>query len=92
MLENKKPYEHDFYGACAPGNIENFGNNTFSVGIFQWWPKANGKGLKRSPVKYRVKGYVADAEKVYNRAREICKELDNPWRPSTFYGKSETVK
>jgi hypothetical protein len=44
---------------------------TFSVGLFQWLPKAGGGGLKKSKT-IRVNGYVADPEAVYNKARELC--------------------
>ncbi len=47
---------------------------TFSVGVFQWLPKANG-GLKKSTT-IRVNGYVADAEAVYGKADELCERLN----------------
>ena len=79
----KELYKHDFSGAYAPGGLSGFNNNTFSVGIFQWVPKANGKGLKKSAVKVRVKGYVSQPEKVYEAAKRICAELD----AGTYTGK-----
>ena len=89
MLENKEAYKHDFDGACAPGWLGTIGQQTFSVGIFQWLPKANGKGLKRSPVCYRVKGSVSNDHKVYKRAREVCRLLD---KGEILKTKQETVK
>jgi len=87
MLENKVAYKHDFYGSCAPGKgSSNWG--TFSVGIFEWLEKASGNGLKRSPVKYRIKGRVSNPDAVYNRAREVCKKFDDGWFPKS---KSEIV-
>ena len=47
---------------------------TFSIGIYQWVPKASG-GLKKSTT-IRVNGYVADAQAVYARADELCERLN----------------
>ena len=69
--------KHDFTGACAPSHA--FASRswiTFSVGVFQWLPKASGKGLKRGPVKVRVAGLVSDPEAVNAKAREIAAQLD----------------
>ena len=87
MLENKGIYMHDFDGSCAPvkGGVE---WGTFSVGIFQWIPKSSGKGLKRSAVKYRIRGRVSNAGSVYSRARTVCKKFDDGWFPKS---KSEVV-
>lgn len=49
---------------------------TFSVGVFQWRPKASGKGVKKSK-SIRVKGYVDEPEAVYEFARELCAKLNN---------------
>lgn len=69
--------KHDFDGACTPGNDRVIHNQkTFSVGIFQWVPKNNGKGCKRSPVKVRLKGLFQKPEAVHAKAREICGLLD----------------
>lgn len=69
--------KHSFDGSCAPGSFGTFhSQETFSVGIFQWVPKAGGGGLKRSAVKVRVKGYLQSAEKVYAKALEVCRKLD----------------
>lgn len=48
---------------------------TFSVGIWQWLPKAGSKGLKRSKT-IRVNGYTAEPERVYAKARELCERLN----------------
>ncbi len=47
---------------------------TFSVGLYQWLPKAAG-GLKRSTT-IRVSGYVARADTVYAKADELCERLN----------------
>jgi len=44
---------------------------TLSVGVFQWLPKARGKGLKKSK-SIRVAGYMAEPERVYDKAQELC--------------------
>lgn len=84
----KKEYKHDYSGSCAPGNTSNFGNTIFSVGIFQWLPKSSGKGLKKSAVKFRIKGNVNNAESVYSQAKIICDKMNNGFMPST---KSMTI-
>jgi hypothetical protein len=48
---------------------------TFSVGVYQWLPKANGKGLKKS-ITIRVMGCVAEADAVYSKADELCLRLN----------------
>lgn len=50
--------------------------STFSVGIYQWLPTANGKRLKKSKT-IRVLGYMAEPERVYNTARELCDRLNS---------------
>src|SRR6185295_11648276 len=48
---------------------------TFSIAIFQWQPKASGKGLKKVNAS-RVCGYGADPETMFAKAREICDRLN----------------
>jgi uncharacterized protein DUF4304 len=49
---------------------------TFSIAIFQWQPKASGKGLKKVNAS-RVCGYAADPETMHAKAREICDRLNS---------------
>lgn len=49
---------------------------TLSVGIFQWLPKASGKGLKRSPAAARVSGYMIESDRVLCKAGELCRRLN----------------
>jgi hypothetical protein len=49
--------------------------STFSVGVFQWLPKASGKGLKRS-TSIRVTGYTAEPQRVFDKADELCRKLN----------------
>jgi hypothetical protein len=66
-------YTWDFEHPAA-GTLERF--NTFSVGIFQWLPKASGKGMKMSKGIARVLGYTAEPERVYEKAVQICARLN----------------
>lgn len=73
----QEAFKHSFDGACAPG-VSTFASQIgFSVGVFQWVPKASGKGLKRTAVKVRVKGWLRDADAVYAKAHELCRLLDD---------------
>lgn len=70
---------HGFDGAFrpgGPGELTCASQNTFSVGVFQILPKANGNGTKRGPVMVRVKGYMSNPDAVYAKAREIVDLLD----------------
>lgn len=49
---------------------------TFSIAIFQWQPKASGKGLKRVNAS-RIYGYEVDRKSVYTKAQEICERLNS---------------
>ncbi len=49
---------------------------TLSVGIFQWLPKASGKGIKRSPASARVLGYMAEPDRIFAKAAELCRRLN----------------
>jgi hypothetical protein len=51
------------------------GATRFSVGIYQWLPKSSGKGLKKSNT-IRVNGYVAEPQRVYDKADELCQRLN----------------
>ena len=48
---------------------------TFSIAIFQWQPKASGKGLKKVNAS-RVCGYGADPQRMRAKAQEICDRLN----------------
>lgn len=86
----KQAFKHDFDGSCIPVKGLTFpSQKTFSVGIFQWVPKASGNGLKKTPVKYRVFGLITQPESVFARAREICAAMDSgEWKSNK---KSERV-
>jgi hypothetical protein len=65
-------YRWDFDGACAPEDEStSFArrlNMTFSVGVFQWIPTKDGKGLKRGKVVKRITGSTSYPEHVYKEA------------------------
>jgi hypothetical protein len=48
---------------------------SFSVGVFQWIPTTSGKKLKKSKT-IRVKGYIAESHRVYEKAEELCRMLN----------------
>lgn len=73
----KEAYKHGYSGSCGPDGVACLNSSTFSVGCFQWLPKSNGKGLKKSAVKFRVKGFSSKPKKVYAHAEIICRQLDN---------------
>jgi len=75
--DRKKNLKHDYSGDCVPGGKYSGGYLKFSVGIFQWLPKAGGKGLKKSKVIYRISGFCANPDAVYRRAEFICERLDS---------------
>jgi hypothetical protein len=83
MIDYSQEGKHDFDGACAGYKFANF-----SVGIFQYVRRAGGKGLKRSAVKYRVRGPSSRADHIYERAKEVCRLLDNG---GDMGKKSETI-
>ena len=88
-------YKHDYSGMCAPAKGCTTMNQSFSVGIFQWVPRkwrkskckhtheSSSKGLKKSPVKFRISGPISDPALVYMEAKRICTEMDNGIFPKT---------
>lgn len=75
-----KAYDWAYDGHCKPQNGVNYSSMwaTFSVGVFQWLPKARGKGLKRGKVVKRFSGPTNHPEIVYQKAEayiaELCKK------------------
>jgi hypothetical protein len=67
-ISQPKCGDFDYDGNCKPGSTFFSSQITFSVGIFQWIPTADGKNIKRSPVIHRIKGYSSEPEKVYTAA------------------------
>ena len=64
--------KHDF-----SKNIINSWNETFSVGIFQWKLKNDGKSMKRGKSLVRVRGRLSDKSSVFEMAESIVEKLDS---------------
>lgn len=75
MTDSPRPFEWDFRGACAPNGSSPIWK-TFTLGIFQWVPKASGKGWKRGKVVRRVKGTIDNPALAFSKARAICNALN----------------
>lgn len=55
-------------------------NKTFSVGIFAWELKGNGKSMKKGKSIVRISGLVENKEKVFNFCEQVVQSLDaNDW-------------
>ncbi len=52
-------------------------NKTFSVGIFKWKLKSNGKSMKKGKTVVRIYGLVENKEKVFDFAENVIKDLDS---------------
>ena len=52
-------------------------NKTFSVGIFKWELKSNGKSMKKGKTVVRISGVVENKEKVCDFAENAIKDLDS---------------
>ena len=63
--------KHDFQRFAIEGL-----NVNFSVGVFKWEIKGNGKEMKKSKAIVRISGKVADKEKVFAFADNVVKDLD----------------
>ena len=70
--------KHDYDKEAAI--TESGWNKTFSVGIFKWELKNNGKSMKKGKAIVRVSGLVVNKEKVFEFAENVVKDLDaNMW-------------
>ena len=55
-------------------------NKTFSVGVFKWELKSDGRSMKKGKTILRVFGLVSNKEKVFEFAENVVKDLDvNLW-------------
>jgi len=67
----------DYWGKLDPSHwISRIYWQTFSVGVFQWIAKSNGKGVKRGKSIKRFSGFVADPECVYRQVRAFIEEQE----------------
>lgn len=72
-IKNPQVGDWDYDGACCPNGVCDFGQQTFSIGIFQWLPKSSGKGIKRGKVIKRISGLSSHPEDVYAKAEAWIK-------------------
>lgn len=57
-------------------DIQHSAMQTFSVGVFETFPKKNGKGVKKGAAKVRVQGPTALYDAVLSKASEVADQLD----------------
>lgn len=50
--------------------------DTISVGICEWIKTSNGKGIKKSAILKRFKGYASKAPEISRHAQKYCDELN----------------
>lgn len=90
---DKKAFQYDYYGEFDPNhNLHPYARHeTFSVGIFQWLPKSNGKGLKKSAVIKRIRGLCSNPQDVYDKAKNLCQDMQKSWdhRAQTVYAQHD---
>lgn len=67
-------WKHDYDKENA---LVNGGNKTFSIGIFKFELKKNGKSMKKGKTVVRISGLVEDKEKVFAFAENVVNDLDN---------------
>lgn len=49
---------------------------SFSVGVFRWVMKSNGKEMKRDSVLIRIKGKSENRKQVFDRAEKVINALE----------------
>lgn len=80
--------KHDYDKESAE-RFASWGGKSFSVNIFQWGLKSNGKEMKPLKGLVRVSGSPSNKEKVFEFCENVVKDLDaNLWDGR----KSVTVK
>jgi len=73
----KAPYTWDYWGEYDPAHsVYGRGGFTFSVGVFQWLPKAKGRGVKKGKVVKRFIGFTGNPEQVYKMAQDYIEYLE----------------
>jgi len=68
---------YGFFGSEAPHPGVRGRWKNFSVGVFRWELKSNGKGLKKGKTIVRVNGVADDPDLVYKVAMELCTRLED---------------
>ena len=64
------------YDKQSAEHFASWGGNSFSIGIFQWLLKSNGKEMKRGKVIVRIHASPSQIEKAFETAEEIIRQLD----------------
>ncbi|AQT06499.1 hypothetical protein [Acetobacter persici] len=70
--------EWDFNGSCAPAEGSTgiygkfLGQQTFTLGCFQWIKRSRGNKLKQGKVQKRIKGFTSNPDEAYEKARQFC--------------------
>jgi len=59
----------DWYGELDPAHEKNHGYHTFSIGVFQWVPKWDGKKTKKGKSVKRFSAPIHAPEEAYSKAR-----------------------
>jgi hypothetical protein len=67
--------KHDYDRAGAEKYAKH-GFDSFSVNVFQWLMKTNGKEMKKSLCIVRVHGRPCDKDRVFQVCESIVKDLD----------------
>lgn len=68
--------KHD-YDKDSAERYASFGGNYFSLNIFKWGLKSNGKEMKPLKCVVRVSGSPPNKEKVFEFCENVVKDLDN---------------
>jgi len=77
ISEPREAGKHGWRSACHPGYKHSYTFQTFSVSIFPWIARKNGKGTKVGKCVVRVSGPVGLAKHVDNEVQKIIQQLDS---------------
>lgn len=69
-------HDYDKSGALDMVNHFKYQFKRFSIGIFQWELKSNGKSMKKGKILVRIKADIADQNKAFKLADLIVSQLD----------------
>ncbi len=76
--------KHD-YDRKSAEKFASWGGDSFSINIFQWGLKSNGKEMKPLKCSVRVSGSPVNKDNVFSVANHIVKQLDaGTWSGKKF--------
>ena len=78
--------KHD-YDKSSAERYASYDVQSFSVNIFKWGLKSNGKEMKPLKCVVRVSGSPSNKEKIFESCENIIKDLDN----GTWSGKKSVI-